>query len=163
MKKNLEPCKPVHLPWIEQTDKKEICWEPSGHDRYTGCSGGGKLDVSSAMKTVVRTAKYVIDVFLFIFPISLFAQIAEESDHYTYSDWVEQKDRLDFDDFTHHRSQRDKHIPPTQNAHHGANNEQRKYNITRSFVMAWLGILMVCGTLFSNNCKQKIGWMDPPL
>lgn len=66
MKKILEPCEPIHLPWIEQMDENEICWEPSGHDRYKGCSGGVRLGVSSTMNTVVRTAKYNIDVFFFI-------------------------------------------------------------------------------------------------
>lgn len=28
--------------------------------------------------------------------------------------------------------------------------------------MAWLGIVMVCAIHFSNNCNQKIAWMDPP-
>jgi hypothetical protein len=42
-KKNMEPTRPVHVPWVELTKEHNIKWEPSWQDKYTGPQGGHAL------------------------------------------------------------------------------------------------------------------------
>ena len=70
-KKNMEPTRPVHAPWVELTKEHDIKWEPSWQDKYTGPQGGPPAGPTQFIVDIVRSAKGLADIF---FAILLLAQ-----------------------------------------------------------------------------------------
>ncbi len=98
MKKMMEPVLPVHSPWRElKDDDSSSIWSPGRNDQYTGPHGGGVCKPSSKIQTVARKSGRLVDLFLFVFPLSLLEHIATETKRYAYTDWVVQQDRFDRD------------------------------------------------------------------
>ena len=93
----MEHVRPVHKPWIEITHDEDITWEPSRQDAYTGPAGGTSRGPTSAIQTVVRNAKSLVCVFLFVVPLSFIKKIARFTDTYAYKDWVVEKTDKDRD------------------------------------------------------------------
>ena len=87
-KKTMEPLRPVHDPWIEQTEDSQIEWEPDEADCYTGPDGGPPSGPSAKMKEVARTAKNLAPLFLAILPWKFWKHCSKKSEIYAYKDWV---------------------------------------------------------------------------
>ena len=83
IRKIMEPTRPVHLPWVELRDGDEG-WSPPIRDSYEGPQAGGKLGPSSAITYVARTKRKLLDIFFFLFPMSLIHTITHETDKYAY-------------------------------------------------------------------------------
>ena len=56
-RKELEPIRPVHAPWVELTNEHNIMWEPWWQDKYTGPHGGPKAGPTQLIADIVRSAK----------------------------------------------------------------------------------------------------------
>ena len=69
LKRGLEPSRPVHSPWTEQTAENNVQWQPTERDSYTGASGGSMLGSTSVMSRVTRTASNLAAVFFFMLPL----------------------------------------------------------------------------------------------
>ena len=54
-KKEMEPIRPVHSPWVEITRERNIKWEPEKNDDYLGSEGGAPAGPSSAALLVAST------------------------------------------------------------------------------------------------------------
>jgi hypothetical protein len=54
MLKKMEPERPVHEPWQEQTVEHNIKWEPRMEDSYNGAAVGGVFGPSSALIQIAR-------------------------------------------------------------------------------------------------------------
>jgi hypothetical protein len=54
MLKKLEPSRPVHAPWFEQTAEDNVSWEPWSDNNYNGASAGGVFGPSGAMLQLAR-------------------------------------------------------------------------------------------------------------
>ena len=72
-KKEMEPIRPVHSPWVEITREKNIKWKPEKNDDYLGSQGGAPAGPSSAALFVASTTKTLIGVFLFMVPLTFFS------------------------------------------------------------------------------------------
>jgi hypothetical protein len=55
-KKTMEPKRPVHHPWIEQTTTSNLTWSPPERDSYTGPHGGPPFGQTQFMEDIVRSA-----------------------------------------------------------------------------------------------------------
>jgi len=71
-KKTMEPLRPVHSPWLEQTADQNVEWQPSFNDKYTGPNGGPPAGPSSSMRSAAKAAKTLADIFLFIVLLTFF-------------------------------------------------------------------------------------------
>ena len=71
-RKELEPIRPVHAPWVELTNEHNIMWEPRWQDKYTGPHGGPKAGPTQFIADIVRSAKDLCDIFLAILPLAFF-------------------------------------------------------------------------------------------
>ena len=76
-KKEMEPIRPVHSPWVEITKEDNIQWEPDKHDNYWGSRGGAPAGPSAAALLVARTTKSLLSLFLFMVPLTFFSQVAK--------------------------------------------------------------------------------------
>jgi len=56
-KRDMEPIRPVHAPWREQTRDDSVTWSPGRPDQYTGPGGGPPAGPSQKMIEVARTAQ----------------------------------------------------------------------------------------------------------
>jgi hypothetical protein len=54
MLKKLEPSRPAHAPWFEQTAEDNVSWEPRSDDNYNGASAGGVFGLLTAMLQLAR-------------------------------------------------------------------------------------------------------------
>ncbi len=126
MLKKIEPLHHVHEPWIEQTKSSSIAWEPVREDTCTGPYGGPKCSPSSKVVDAANKNNCIVDIFLFIFPLSLLSYIANQSRYYTYEEWVQEVERINHDGKTilwifavpvndEHKRNRDK--PSTPKSH----------------------------------------------
>ena len=68
-KKNMEPTRPVHVPWVELTKEHDIKWEPSWQDKSTGPQGGPPAGPTQFIVDIVRSAKGLADIFFAILPL----------------------------------------------------------------------------------------------
>ena len=74
-KKKMEPLRAVHEPWSEQTQEKQVEWEPDLTDQHTCPQGGSDTGPSAKMKEVVRTAKDLSPLFCCAAPVLLVDRI----------------------------------------------------------------------------------------
>jgi len=88
MEKQMEPIRPVLSLWIEITKENNITWEPIGTYKYTNIGGGGVSGPSSAILEIARKAKSLVDILLFIVPLTFFVQVSSWTEKYCYKDWV---------------------------------------------------------------------------
>ena len=96
-KRDMEPIRPVHAPWREQTRGDSVTWSPGRADQYTGPDGGPPAGPSQKMIEVARTAQTLACLFLAILPLSFFEKVAKYTYKYCYEDWVVEKVAKDRD------------------------------------------------------------------
>ena len=41
LKKELEPIRPIHDPWVGVHETSDLNWQPVGREKYTSAEGGG--------------------------------------------------------------------------------------------------------------------------
>ncbi len=97
MLKKLEPVPELHEPWKEQTQEDHVKWELHQDDFYTGKYGGEKCSPSNCMQDIALESKTLVEIFIFIFPLSLLSYIAKQTHYYAYEEWVEEVHWLDRD------------------------------------------------------------------
>jgi hypothetical protein len=167
-KKEQEPLRPVHKPWMEINEENNIKWEPTEADAYDGSVGGGTVGPSSAMQQVVRTADSLAAIFLFMVPISFFDKVAAYTTKFCYEDWVVEKFGTDRDGVQKKRRHFEQ-VPeklgrrPYPGRRHRADKEHKKFNITSGFVLCWIACLILQGAHFGAD-KRSAGklWRDQP-
>lgn len=156
-KKEMEPIRPVHAPWKEQTANNNITWTPHEDDCYSGCAGSVNSGPTSYIRDIAAHACDLADIFLAIMPMIWFITVALCSKKYVYDDWVVEKTGKDRDG----KTKKWKHFEdcpatmkdwkPTLGCMHRADRDKRKYAITPGYVMCWIGILIVQGSYFGNS------------
>ena len=91
----MEPDRPVHHPWVEQTASTNFEWSPPKRDSYTGPHGGPSFGPTQFMKDIVRSADNLALIFLAVLLMSFFVKVALLTRKYCYEDWVVEKERRD--------------------------------------------------------------------
>ena len=140
MLKKMEPDRPVHEPWQEQTAEENIEWELRMEDSYNGASAGGVFGPSSVMLTLARKG-CLASMFFFIFPISLFNYIAVRTFAYAYTDWVVPTPRKNKGGKTTKRPiipvfrKKGEQIPANA-CHCCLPNNKKRYKVTANFTIA---------------------------
>jgi hypothetical protein len=168
MLKKLEPERPVHEPWQEQTIEHNIEWEPRMEDSYNGAAAGGVFGPSSALLQIARQG-CLASMFFFIFPLTLFNYIAFRTRAYAYTDWVVPKPRMDRSGQTTKRPilsavfrKKGEQLPA--NARHRCISK-KQYKVTANFIIAWIGILLAAGAYCAggdnNRCIKCIYRSSP--
>jgi hypothetical protein len=153
--KKLEPSRPVHVPWFEQTAEDNVSWEHRSDDNYNGASAGGVFGPSAAMLQLARKG-CLASMFFFIFPLLLFRYIAFRTQAYAYNEWVVP---------TAHK---DKHGNTTKHPILTAIIPSCKtgmiYSVTANFLIAWIGILNCCGAFFTGDNNRGVNciYTNPP-
>ena len=87
----MEPLQPFHHPWVELSEEADVTWTPRGNDKYTRSSGRGFAKPTSSMTETARKASSLVDLFLFIVPLSFFQAVSKHTKKYCYQDWVVEK------------------------------------------------------------------------
>ena len=152
-RKELEPIRPVHAPWVELTNEHNIMWEPRWQDKYTGPHGGPKAGPTQFIADIVRSAKDLCDIFLAILPLAFFERVAQLTEKYCYDDWVVAERRKK--DSNGNEMKATYFVPvlpltdgaPTPNRRHRADKERVRYHISAGFIITWIGIL-------ANKCTD---------
>ncbi len=85
-KKTMEPNRPVHHPWIEQSTTSNFEGSPPEPDSYTIPHGGPPYGSTQFMKDIVRLADNLALVFLAILPMPFFVHVAAMMKKYCYED-----------------------------------------------------------------------------
>ena len=80
-----ESSRPIHTPWRELSEEYNQTWSPGRNNRYTGPSDVAPVGPSSSMLAVATEGSLAL-VFLTVFPLAVFAKIAEETKAYAYKD-----------------------------------------------------------------------------
>jgi len=167
-KKEMEPTRPVHSPWIEISKEKDVRWSPTGDDVYTSSAGGGNVGPSSEMQEVIRSTDSLAAIFMFMVPLTFFTRVAQFTDKFCYKDWVIEKFGKDRDGdkkkrrhFVHVPAKQGRHTTPGRR--HRADKEKKKYNITAGFVICWVAALILQGAHFGAD-KRSAGklWRAQP-
>ncbi len=99
MRKKIENCKTIHSPWIhlEDTHDKSMC-EPNDNDTYTCPEDVPKCMSSNCIQNIIKWCTgSLVPLFILILLMTLLTHIVKKIRKYMYQDWVEQKDRQDFD------------------------------------------------------------------
>ena len=96
-RKELEPIRPIHAPWVELTNEHNIMWEPRWQDKYTGPHGGPKAGPTQFIADIVRSAKGLCDIFLAILPLAFSERVAQLTEKYCFDDWVVERRKKDSD------------------------------------------------------------------
>jgi len=157
MKRDLEPIRPVHEPWTEQTEDTNVEWIPTERDSHTGARGGGLFGPTSAVSRIVRTATNLATIFFFILPLLFFEKVAKWSTKYAYEDWVVEKYANDRDG----NKKKVRHFEEAPEVaagerrakrhRHRADKEKEQFTITTGFVICWFACLIMQGALFGAN------------
>lgn len=88
MLKKMEPLQQIHELWMKQTEHSSIFWELVRDDRYSGPYGFPKGGPLSKVQDAVWKINSIVDIFLFVFPMSLSSYIADQTRYFAYEDWV---------------------------------------------------------------------------
>ena len=135
-KKEMEPTRPVHSPWIEISKEKDVRWSPTGDDVYTSSAGGGNVGPSSEMQEVIRSTDSLAAIFMFMVPLTFFTRVAQFTDKFCYKDWVIEKFGKDRDGdekkrrhFVHVPAKQGRHTTPGRR--HRADKEKKKIQYHR--------------------------------
>jgi hypothetical protein len=162
MLKKQEPLRPVHAPWFELVEGDDFNHTVGHFDRYTGPSGGGDGGPSSSVMQVARRGD-LASMFMQVLSTDTIQYIAKRTDVYAKREWVVPVSRRDRDGNITARpfysavypnnnlnlpsNARHRWIPPKGN---------RDFDITDNFVLAWLGIVIYSGALFSGDNNRGI-------
>ena len=160
-KKTMEPDRPVHHPWVEQTASTNFELSPPERDSYTGPHGGPSFGPTQFTKDIVRSADNLALIFLAIFPVSFFVNVA-------YKDWVVEKERRD----EHGNVKKKKYLvdvypttggEPTPGRRHRADNEAVRWDINPGYIICWIGILILQGGHFGSEKRSaRKMWQRSP-
>ena len=155
-KRQLEPTRPVHSPWTEQTADSNVEWSPGKGDNYQGDGGGPPAGPTSYIRGVAESARDLACIFIAIVPMLFFIRVARLTQKYAYEDWVVEKEAKDRDGKTKKRKVLDPcpattNGRPTPGRRRRADKEKYKYKITPGFVLAWIGMLIVQGAHLDSN------------
>ena len=97
-RKELEPERPVHSPWVEQTKENNFeWWTPPENDSYTGFAGGPLVGPTTYVQGIAMGTQNLASIFLAILPLTFFSKVAEHTNKYCYEDWVVEKTAIDSD------------------------------------------------------------------
>lgn len=154
-KKLSEPIRPVHEPWMEQTEDNNVTWEPDSRDRYSGTGGGPKVGTTFFIKNVVQSAETLACVFLAIIPLAFWTKVAELSNKYYYEDFVVETTAHDRDGKEKKKKFLKACSEDTPGARHRGDNEKIKYKWTNSLAIAWVAILIIQGARFGSHKRSS--------
>lgn len=154
-KKDMEPLRPVHDPWIELSEEADVTWSPRAEDTYTGVSGGGLAAPTSGMSETARKASLLTELFLFLLPLKFFETVAIQTKKYCYEDWVTEKFASTRDGGTkdvRHFVQvpRYKNGKPFPGRRHRGDKEKKRFKITAGYIICWFAALMLQGAHFGT-------------
>ena len=167
-RKELEPFRPVHSPWVEQTKENNFEWRPPEDDSYTGFAGGPLVGPTTYVQGIAMRTQNLASIFLAILPLTFFSKVSELTDKYCYKDWVVEKTATDSDGNLKKRPYL-KTVPamtdgqPTPGRHHRMDCNQDKWKITPGFVICWVAIIIIQGAHFGSDKKSmRKMWQRPP-
>jgi len=69
--KKSEPSRELHKPWVVLREGSPFRWGPSGRNTYDGHNSGGRHGPSNAMKRAALREHSLLDIFFFIFSVSV--------------------------------------------------------------------------------------------
>jgi hypothetical protein len=151
-KKTMEPDRPVHHPWVEQTASTNFEWSPPKRDSYTGPHGGPSFGPTQFMKDIVRSADNLALIFLAILSVSFFVKVALLTSKYCYKDWVVEKERHN----EHGNVKKKKYLVdvyPTTGGEPTPNVAVR-WDINPGCIICWIGILILQGGHFRSEKRS---------
>ena len=161
LKKEMEPLRPVHEPWVELDENSEA-WEPPQEHSYTGSQSGGKWGPTSAItKVATATGSTLAQLFFFFFTITLFKEIVKMTDKYAYKDWVLEKKGTDRDGIPKKKSYFVQCPEPRSGqrrpagARHRAGTESIKFPITLGYMIVWFGVVIMNGSLSKGGSIRQ--------
>ena len=162
MAKKLEPTHPVHQPWEELDKGSTFQWKPDRRDTYKGGDGAGKtVGPSAEMKGVARTGD-LAKMFFQAMPLEAIDHIVLRTNAYAHEDWVVEAPRLDREGNVTKRSILKQVFPtakekfPPGARHHHISGNKRPLFASIGFVIAWFGILILCGAFFRGDSNRGI-------
>jgi hypothetical protein len=163
MLKKQEPLRPVHAPWFELVEGDDFNHTVGHFDRYTGPSGGGDGGPSSSVMQVARGGD-LASMFLQVLSTDTIQYIAKRTDVYAKREWVVPVSRRDRDGNITARPFYSAVYPNNNNLNLPSNARHRwippkgnrDFDITDNFVLAWLGIVIYSGALFSGDNNRGI-------
>ena len=163
-KRQMEPVRPVHDPWIELVDGVDVSWEPDFNDRYTGPRGGPPAGPTQFVMNEARRANSLADIFLAILPLTFFTKVSQMTHKYCYEDWVVEKEQLDSDGNIKHKKILKPCTANTSGARHRVDSSAKySYSITPGFVLAWVALLVLQGGHFGSDKRTaKKMWRSAP-
>ena len=162
-KKEMEPTRPVHAPWTEQTKENNIKWKESRQDQYDGPLGGPKCGPTNYIKDAVRNATSLACVFLAIVPLAFWTKVANLSNKYFYEDFVVETTAHDRDGKEKKKKFLKSCSDDTPGARHRGDKERIKYKWTPSFAICWVAILIIQGAHFgSHKRSSRKMWRSAP-
>jgi hypothetical protein len=159
----MEPLRGVHKPWFEVVEGDGFSWTPPEDDCFTGAFGGGACGPSSSILQIARTGSLAKMFLHIIGGDETLDWIVKRTNDYAYKDWVVPSPRLDRDGNPTKRPiltpvfvKRGQTLP--SNARHcwKPMEGERQYDVSKSFVIAWFGILISTGALFSGDNNRGI-------
>ena len=162
-KKKMESVRQVHEPWVEQSNDINVTWLPKREDAYTGPEGGAPAGPSTKIVYIAKKATSLAEIFLAIVPWSFFLKVAILTSKYCYEDWVVEKTAKNRDGIDKKKPYLSDCLRDTPGKRRRADNEAKKYDISASFILCWVAILIIQAGHFSSN-KPASGnlWRKPP-
>jgi len=71
-KKEMDPTRPVHSPWVEIIQDKDLKWEPRDDYAYASSAGGSTVGPSPEMQQVVKCTDSLAFIFMFMVLLTIF-------------------------------------------------------------------------------------------
>ena len=107
------------------------------------------------MRRVAADAVSLACIFLAILPWSFFRYVATRTQAYAYEDWVVEREQMDRDG---NKKKKKVLVPvdygnstgPTPGRRHRADKLRKRYDITPSFVLCWIAIVIIQGAMFGS-------------
>lgn len=166
MTQRLEPLRPPHHPWVEIKAGDGFTHHIQRSDMYTGPEGGGNAGPSSAVLQLARNGS-LSKLFLHMFSIDAMTMIADRTRAYAFEDWVVPTARYDragnvtarpIYSFVSPSTTRNATANLPSNARHRRIIPQgeRHFDVTPYSVMAWIGIVVYAGAIFTGDINRGI-------
>ena len=130
------------------TEDNTTTWSPPRNMQYTGPAGGGECGPSTQVKSAIAKLNGLdplINLFLFLWPMALLQQTADNSEKYARADWVKETVRTDPDGHQRKRPILRPCAPDDPDRRHRHPDGRRWISITVGYVLAFLSILMLRG------------------
>jgi hypothetical protein len=89
----MEPERPVHSPWVEQTKENNFEWTIP-EDSYTGFTGGPLLGPTTYVQGIAMQTRDLASTFLAILPLNFFSKVVKFTNNYCFEDWMVKKTAL---------------------------------------------------------------------